>query len=88
MRAWLAANAERTAKAGLIEFQQRSPGQDPAEHLRTLQRRVQAWRAPAILVFDEQGLQAELIGGEALPRPVRAVGDGETDWRGSRVMVL
>ena len=67
---WLAEKPERTAKSVLLELQQRYPGQYPDEQLRTLQRRVQAWRAEAILVFDEQWLKEEVIG-QVLPQPLR-----------------
>jgi len=60
----------------LLELQQRYPGQYPDEQLRTLQRRVQAWRAEAILVFDEQWLKEEVMIGQVLPRPLRGSVDG------------
>ena len=68
---WLAETPERTAKSVLLELQQRYPGQYPDDQLRTLQRRVQAWRAEAILVFDEQWLKEEVLIGQALPGPLR-----------------
>ncbi len=68
---WLAEYPERTAKSLLLELQQRYPGQYPDEQLRTLQRRVQAWRAAAILVFDEQWLKEEVLIGQVVPRPLR-----------------
>jgi hypothetical protein len=68
---WLAETPERTAKSVLLELQQRYPGQYPDEQLRTLQRRVQAWRAEAILVFDEQWLKEEVLIEQILPRPLR-----------------
>ncbi len=68
---WLAQNPERTAKSVLLELQQRYPGEYPSEQLRTLQRRVQGWRAEAILVFDEQWLKEEVLIGQVVPRPLR-----------------
>ena len=68
---WLAEHAERTAKSVLLELQQRYPGQYPDEQLRTLQRRVQAWRAEAILVFDDHWLSEEVLIGQMHPRPLR-----------------
>ena len=73
---WLAEHPERTAKSVLLELQQRYPGQYPDEQLRTLQRRVQAWRAEAILIFDEQWLTEELLIGQMHPRPLRGSVDG------------
>jgi len=68
---WLAETPERTAKSVLLELQQRYPGTYPDEQLRTLQRRVQAWRAEAILVFDAQWLTEEVLIGQVLPPPLR-----------------
>lgn len=52
--ACLAASPGRTAKAIFVALQQRYPGQFPDVQLRTLQRRVQVWRADALLTFDDQ----------------------------------
>ena len=70
---WLTATPERTTKSVFAEVQQRYPGQFPASQLRTLQRRVKAWRAQAILTFDDQWLQEEVLLALALPRPLQAV---------------
>jgi hypothetical protein len=67
---WLAINPERTAKSLFVELQQHYPGVFANNQLRTLQRRVQAWRAQAILTFDDQWLEEELIAQEVLPRPL------------------
>lgn len=52
---------EQTAKSLFAELQQRYPGQYPEGQLRTLQRRVKAWRAQAIVEFDHQWLGEELL---------------------------
>lgn len=76
LRLWLAAHPERTAKAALLELQARYPDQFPDTQLRTLQRRVQAWRAQVILTFDDQWLHEEILAGQTFPRPLQAVDDG------------
>lgn len=70
---WLATQPERTAKSVLRELQQRYPGQFPDGQLRTLQRRVQDWRAKVIVTFDEQWLQEEVFVSPDFPRPLRAI---------------
>jgi hypothetical protein len=75
LRLWLGTHPERTAKAALLELQTRYPGQFPDTQLRTLQRRVQAWRAQVILTFDDQWLHEEILAGQTFPRPLRAVDD-------------
>jgi len=67
---WLTANPERTAKSLFTELHQHYPGQFPDNQLRTLQRRVQAWRAKAILTFNDQWLEEDLLATEVLPRPL------------------
>jgi len=74
---WLAANPERTAKSLFLELQQRYPGQFSDAQLRTLQRRVQAWRAQAILAFDVQWLQDEVLIGQVIAPGLRAIHTSE-----------
>lgn len=50
---WLADRPERTAKSLLVELQQRYPDTYQDGQLRTLQRRVQEWRANTIITFNE-----------------------------------
>jgi len=76
----LAANPERTAKSVFRELQQRYPGQFPDVQLRTLQRRVAAWRAQAILAFDDQWLQEELLIGQVVAPSLRAIAESEVVW--------
>jgi len=71
--AWLAAQPERTAKSIFVALQQGYPGQFPDVQLRTLQRRVQVWRADALLTFDDQWLQEDLLVPSVLPAPLRAL---------------
>jgi hypothetical protein len=55
VRAWLDVEPDRTAKELLERLQRDYPGEFSGGHLRTLQRRVQAWRADAArrLVFAD-----------------------------------
>jgi hypothetical protein len=50
---WLGKSPERTAKSLLLALQQRYPGTYTDGQLRTLQRRVQNWRANTIILFNE-----------------------------------
>ena len=70
---WLTANPERTAKSLFTELHQHYPGQFADNQLRTLQRRVQAWRAKAILTFNDQWLEEDLLATEVLPRPLGVI---------------
>lgn len=72
VEAWLVATPERTAKSIFVELQQRHPEQFPDVQLRTLQRRVQVWRADALLTFDDQWLQEDVLVPSVLPAPLRA----------------
>ena len=56
MHQWLEEYPDQTAKELLVEFQARYPGIYRRSHLRTLRRRVQAWRREAIqrLIFKLQ----------------------------------
>jgi len=69
----LAGDPERTAKAAFHALQQRYPGQFPDMQLRTLQRRVQAWRASVIIAFDDQGLREAVLTDQVGPAPLRAI---------------
>jgi len=69
---WLAANPERTAKSLLQELQKRHPDNYPDSLLRALQRRVQGWRAKALVVFDDRWLHEEVLAWQGLPRPLQA----------------
>ena len=50
---WLEERPERTAKSLLLELQERYPGKYEDNQLRTLQRRVQDWRANTTITFHE-----------------------------------
>jgi len=69
---WLENNPERTAKSLLLELQSHYPGQYKDNQLRTLQRRVQNWRAKAIITFDDEWIQEEVMTKKELPQ-LRAV---------------
>jgi hypothetical protein len=72
VRQRLEAAPERTAKAIFVELQQEHPGTYPDGQLRTLQRRVKAWRAQAILQFDHRWLEEELLPAQILPAALHA----------------
>jgi len=59
IQAWLEHNPERTAKSILQKLQDRYGGQYKDEQLRTLQRRVQSWRARAIITFDDEWINSD-----------------------------
>jgi hypothetical protein len=63
---------QQTAKALFAELQERHPGQYPDGQLRTLQRRVKTWRTQAIVEFDREWLDNDLLGARSLPGPLRA----------------
>lgn len=58
---WLHERPDRTAKSIFKELQKRYPGEYQNGQLRTLQRHVKAWRSKAILTFDYEWLQDELL---------------------------
>ena len=71
---WLEINPERTAKAVLDELLEKHPGQFILGQLRTLQRRVQVWRAETILGFDDHHLRLEKFGDDLIPPKLTVVG--------------
>jgi hypothetical protein len=71
--AWLAADPARTAMSVFLELERRFPGRYRGGQLRTLQRRVQEWRARSIVAFDRHWLQDEVLVTQTLPRPLRAL---------------
>ncbi len=73
VRQELEAQPERTAKAAFQALQARYPGQFPDIQLRTLQRRVQQWRASVIVAFDDQWLREDTLVERVIPLPLRAV---------------
>ena len=70
---WLENNPERTAKSLLLELHERYPGQYNDNQLRTLQRRVQNWRAKAIITFDDEWLHEEVFYEKSLPQQLGAI---------------
>lgn len=70
---WLESNPERTAKSLFLELQKYYPDKFPTNQFRTFQRRVQAWRANAILTFNDKWLEEDIIAQAALPLPLGAV---------------
>ena len=59
---WLEAEPERTAKSIFEELQDKYPGKFKDGQLRTMQRHVKVWRSKAILTFDYNWLNDELLG--------------------------
>jgi hypothetical protein len=77
VRGWLDDEPERTGRSFFAQLQDKYPGQYPPGQLRTFQRRVSAWRAQAILTFDEQSLTDDAWAGRSLPRPLRVTREPE-----------
>ena len=67
-------NPEQTAKSILQDIQKRYPGEYTDGQLRTLQRRVKAWRAQAIIAFDDSWIQSDKMSELDFPKQLR----GET----------
>jgi hypothetical protein len=74
---WLATAPERTALSLFQDLQQRYPDQYADGQVRTFQRRVKAWRAQAILVFDAQWVDEDLRHRTCGPSTLRAVAEAE-----------
>ncbi|MEN8154749.1 MAG: hypothetical protein ABFR75_12085 [Acidobacteriota bacterium] len=70
---WLENNPERTATSLLSDLQKVYPGQYLDNQLRTLQRRVQKWRAKAIITFDDSWIDEEILTKNILPKDLKAV---------------
>jgi len=70
---WLTAQPERTARSVFAELHARAPDRYPPGQLRTLQRRVQDWRASVVLAFDAHWLGEDLLSGHVAPRQLRAL---------------
>ena len=75
---WLQAAPERTAKAMFQELQLRHPGQFTDSQVRTLQRRVKEWRERALVQFDAQWLEDDVLAGAILPPRLHASISPET----------
>ena len=67
-------NPEQTAKSILQDIQKRYPGEYTDGQLRTLQRRVKAWRAQALIAFDDSWIQRDKMSDLDFPKQLR----GET----------
>jgi hypothetical protein len=67
----LAADPTRTAKELCREVQAEYPGRVPDGQLRTLQRRVQQWRATTILTFHDTWLAEDRLAGPMMPPFIR-----------------
>lgn len=71
IRCLLEENPEWTAKSIFQEIQKRYPGHYKDGQLRTLQRRVKAWRAEALIAFDDSWIQSDKLADLDLPKPLR-----------------
>ena len=69
----LLAAPELTAKMLLEALHRRYTGEYPDELLRTLQRRVKEWRKQIIVECDDRLVTEDLLLGQSLPAPLRAV---------------
>jgi hypothetical protein len=69
----LVADPARTATSLFMELRRRYPDRFTNGQCRTLQRRVQRWRAQSIVAFDEQWLGADVLVTARLPRPLRVL---------------
>ena len=67
-------NPEQTAKSIFQDIQKRYPGEYTDGQLRTLQRRVKAWRAQALISFDDSWIQSDKMSDLDFPKQLR----GET----------
>lgn len=74
---WLSANPQRTAKSLFCELQQHYPGRFGDVQLRTLQRRVKAWRKEVLVAFEDQWLAEEVLAMPLLPPCLRVVSEQE-----------
>lgn len=61
IKSLLEQNPERTAKSILQDLQRRYRGQYHDDQLRTLQRRVQSWRANAVITFENEWIDGDPI---------------------------
>ena len=68
----LEASPERTAKSIFQDLRVSYPSQFTDGQLRTLQRRVQEWRAKTILTFNDQWPEESQLIIDGLPRPLAA----------------
>ena len=76
---WLKNQPERNGRSIFNELQGRYPGQFADGQIRTLQRRIAAWRAKTILTFDDGWSdEADRVDEALLPRPLRLTMDPET----------
>jgi hypothetical protein len=69
---WLQASPERTAKAMFQELQERYPGRFLDSQVRTLQRRVREWRERALVQFDAQWLDEDILAEAVRPPRLHA----------------
>jgi hypothetical protein len=69
---WLQAAPERTAKAMFQELQERYPGRFLDSQVRTLQRRVRDWRERALVQFDAQWLDEDILAEAVRPPRLHA----------------
>lgn len=69
---WLQDTPARTAKAIFEELQQQYPGRFSDGQVRTLQRRVRDWRERALVQFDAEWLDQDILAGAIRPPRLHA----------------
>src|SRR6056297_1916965 len=70
---WLENDPEKTAKSMLSKLQEKYPGQYTKGQLRTLQRRVKAWREKAIITYDDNLLKRNPLGEDTRIGDLKAI---------------
>jgi hypothetical protein len=70
---WFLAAPDCTGKDLLLRLQQECPGRYPASTLRTLQRRLCAWRRATLLAFDERWLGSDGVAVSGPPTALKAL---------------
>lgn len=70
---WLETSPERTATSVLVELQKKYPEKYTKGQLRTLQRRVKAWRKKAIIMYDDSLLKTDRLVEDANAGNLKAI---------------
>lgn len=72
-RSWLENDPEKTATLILLELQKKYPGRYSKGQLRTLQRRVKAWREKAIITYDDNLLKRNPLAEDSISGDLKAI---------------
>jgi len=73
VRSWLENDPEKTATLMLLELQKKYPGRYSKGQLRTLQRRVKAWRERAIITYDDNLLKRNPFAEDSISGDLKAI---------------